>query len=136
MIKSCVGFLLLWLGGGILASAAIVPGVPEAGGHWAGREGKISPVPVRNVRLEGGFWEPKMRVYQERTIPHSWQYMGYNLRSLRKAAGERTDGPFNGTWDEANLYKLLETIAHSLGMFPDAALERKVDEIVDLLGRA
>jgi DUF1680 family protein len=53
-----------------------------------------------------------------------------------KAAGEKTDGPFNGTWDEANLYKFLERIAHSLGMFPDAALEQKVGEIVELIGRA
>ncbi len=136
MLNRIVTFLLVWVGGGLLASAAVVPGVPEAVGQWAGREGKISPLPVRSVRLEGGFWGPKMQVYRERTIPHSWQYMGYNLRSLRKAAGEPTDGPFNGTWDEANLYKFLETIAHSLGMFPDAALERKVDEIVDLIGRA
>ncbi len=136
MFKRFALFLMACAGGGCLATAAGVPGVPEGAGHWAGREGKISPVPVRNVRLEGGFWGPKIRVYQERSIPHSWQYMDGNLRALRKAAGEKIDGPFNGTWDEANLYKLLETIAHSLGMFPDAALEQKVDEIVDLLGRA
>lgn len=117
-------------------SSAGAPAVAGSAGPWAGREGRIAPVPVREVRLEGGFWGPRMRVYKDRTIPHSWQYMGHNLRSLRKAAGEPTEGPFNGTWDEANLYKLLETIGHSLGMFPDAALERKVDEIVELVGRA
>ena len=121
---------------GILASAAVVPGVPDNVGQWLGREGKILPVPVRNVQLEGGFWGPKMRIYKDRTIPHSWKYMGYDIRSLRKAAGEKTDGPFNNTWGEANLYKFLETIAHSLGMFPDANLEKQVDEIVDLIGRA
>lgn len=93
-------------------------------------------MPVRNVRLEGGFWEPKMRVYPECTIPHSWQYMGWNLCSLRKAAGGKAAGPFNGLRDEANLHKLLETIAHSLGMFSDAAQEQQVDELVDLIGRS
>jgi len=136
LLKALVALLLIRVGGDLLTWAAVVPGAQEAGGPWAGREGKILPVPVRNVRLEDGFWAPKIQVYQQRTLPHSWQYMGHNLRSLRKAAGEKTDGPFNGTWDEANLYKLLETIAHSLGMYPDAGLERKVDEIVDLLGRA
>ena len=136
MFRSFVVFLLVGVSGESFASAALVPGVPKSAGQRAWNEGKISAVPVRNVRLEGGFWEPKMRIYRERTIPHSWQYMAHNLRSLRKAAGEKTDGPFNGTWDEANLYKFLETIAHSLGMFPDAALEQKVDEIVDLIGRA
>lgn len=134
------GFVaLVWIclaGSALTVVAATVPGVPEAVGSWAGREGRIAPVPVRDVRLEGGFWEPKLRIYRERTIPHSWQYMGHNLRSLRKAAGEKTEGPFNGTWDEANLYKLLETIAHSLGTHRDAALEQTVDEIVDLIARS
>ncbi len=134
--KVVAALLLMGAAVGDFVSAAALPAVPDSIGQWAGREGKISPVAVRDVRLEGGFWGPKMRLYKERTIPHSWQYMGYNLRSLHKAAGEVTDGPFNGTWDEANLYKLLETIAHSIGMFPDPELERKVDDIVDLIGRA
>ncbi len=136
LLKRLVTFRLILMGGVVLASPAAVPRVPVAREEWAGRQGTFSPVPVRNVRLEGGFWGPKLRVYNERTIPHSWQYMDHNLRSLRKAAGEKIDGPFNGTWDEANLYKLLETVAHSLGMSPDAELERKVDGIVELIGRA
>ncbi len=134
--KSLVISLLLGVSAAAFAPAAVVPGVPESTGRWAGRDGKLTPVPVRHARLEGGFWGPKLRIYRERTIPHSWQYMGHNLRSLRKAAGQPTEGPFNGTWDEANLHKFLETIALSLGTSPDAALEQSVDEIVDLLGRA
>ncbi|MBL9134731.1 MAG: glycoside hydrolase family 127 protein [Verrucomicrobiales bacterium] len=134
--KMLTALLLILTGGGVLHSAVGAPAVPESTGRWEGREGRILPVAVRNVQLEGAFWGQKIQVYLERTIPHSWQYMGHNLRSLRKAAGEKTDGPFNGTWDEANLYKLLETIAHSLGIRPDPALEQKVDEIVDLIGRA
>ncbi len=128
----------LWvlMGTGLLASAAVVTGVPEGVSQWSGREGKTIPVPVKNVQFEGGFWGPKMHIYKDRTIPHSWLYMGYDIRSLRKAAGEKTDGPFNNTWGEANLYKFIETIAHSLGTFPDDALEKQVDEIVDLIGRA
>ena len=136
MLKSFISTLWVLIGTGLLASAAIISGVPEALSQWSGREGKILPIPVKNVQLEGGFWGPKMRTYKDRTIPHSWHYMGYDIRSLRKAAGEKTDGPFNNTWGEANLYKFLETIAHSLGMFPDAALEKQVDEIVELIGRA
>ncbi|MCC6235489.1 MAG: glycoside hydrolase family 127 protein [Verrucomicrobiales bacterium] len=124
------------VGCGLMATAAEQLEAPDPASVWAGRQGKIQPVPVRQVRLEGGFWGPKLQIYRERTIPHSWQYMGHNLRSLRKAAGVPTVGPFNGTWDEANLHKFIETIAHSLGIFPDPALEQKVDEIVDLLARA
>ena len=136
MLKSFIATWWVLMGVGLIASAAVVSGVPEAVTQWSGREGKILPVPVKNVQLEGGFWGPTMRIYKDRAIPHSWQYMGYDIRSLRKAAGKKTDGPFNNTWGEANLYKFLETIAHSLGMFPDPALGKQVDEIVELIGRA
>ncbi len=136
MSKNPVATIVALLVASFFAGAAPLPGVPEAAAHWAGREGKVVPVPVQDVRFEGGFWGPKMRIYKDRTIPHSWRYMGHDIRSLRKAAGEKTDGPFNNTWGEANLYKFLETIAHSLGMFPDAGLEKQVDEVVDLIGRS
>jgi DUF1680 family protein len=138
LFRSLVAFLfvLACASENIFAAPGTFPGVPPDVGQWAGRAGAISPTPVRNVHFEGGFWGLKMQVYHERTIPHSWQYMGHDIRSLRKAAGVSNEGPFNNTWGEANLYKFLETIAHSLGMFPDAALEKRVDEIVDLIGRS
>ena len=88
MSKNTVATIVALLGASFFAGAAPVPGVPEAAALWAGREGKIVPVPVQDVRFEGGFWGPKMRIYKERTIPHSWKYMAHDIRSLRKAAGE------------------------------------------------
>ncbi len=96
---------------------------------------RLTPVPLKNITITDSFWAPKLKVYRERTIPWSWKYMGWNLRALHKAAGDEVKGDLNGTWDEANLYKFLETAAHSLAQFPDAELERRVDEIVTLLGR-
>jgi DUF1680 family protein len=95
----------------------------------------LQPVPVKQVKFDDRFWASKLKVYKERTIPHSWNYMGWNLRALRTAAGEKVKGDLNGTWDEANLHKFLETIAHALGVFPDAALEQRADEVIALLAR-
>ena len=95
-----------------------------------------APLPVKAVRIDDAFWAPKLRRYRERTIPFSWNYMGWNLRALRAAAGDKVTGDLNGTWDEANLHKFLETIALSLGVFPDAALEKRADGVIALLGRA
>lgn len=96
----------------------------------------LRPLPLKDVQITDQFWAPKLRLYKERTLPHSWKYMESELRALRYAAGEKVEGPLNGTWGEANLYKFLETVAHSLALFPDPDLEKRVDDIVTLLGRA
>ncbi len=89
--------------------------------------------PVANVLVDDVFWRPRLDVLRDNAIPNSWNYMGWNLRSLSKAAGLPYEGDLNGTWDEANLYKFLETCAYSLALFPDPELQARVDEIAHLL---
>jgi DUF1680 family protein len=93
-------------------------------------------LPATAVRVEGGFWGPRLAVITERTIPHSWAYMGWELRALEKANGREVTGDLNGTWGEANLYKFIETIAYSLARQPDPVLEQRVDDIVRLVAGA
>ena len=93
----------------------------------------LQTLPIANVEIRDAFWAPKIKVYREKTIPHSWFYMQWEMRSLRKAAGQKVEGELNGTWGEANLHKFLETAAYSLAMGRDAALEQEVDEIIALL---
>jgi uncharacterized protein len=95
--------------------------------------GRLESLPIANVQVQDVFWAPRIQVYREKTIPHSWTYMEWELRSLRKAAGEQVEGELNGTWGEANLYKFLETVAYSLAIRRDPVLEKRVDEIVALL---
>ena len=90
-------------------------------------------MPLKDVAITDSFWAPKLKVYREKTIPHSWRYLEWEMRSLRKAAGEKVEGDLNGTWGEANLHKFLETSAYALAMERDPALEARVDEIVRLL---
>lgn len=93
-------------------------------------------LPLTNVAIADSFWAPKLKVIRERTIPHSWQYMQWELRSLHKAAGQPVEGDLNGTWGEANLHKFLETVAYSLALHPDPALEQRADEVIRLLAAA
>jgi len=119
----------------IVAGPAGAAPAGESRSH-AAPPGGARAVPVQGVKVSDPFWLPKLRVYQERTLPHSWQYMSWELRALRRAAGEKVEGEPNGTWGEANLYKFLETLAYSLSLFPDPALEARVDEVVGLVARA
>ena len=77
---------------------------------------EVSPLqllPLRQVRIDDRFWVPKLRICKERSIPHSWQYVEGEIRAVRRAAGEAVAGEPNGTWGEANLYKVLETVAYA-----------------------
>jgi DUF1680 family protein len=120
-----------------LAAAYLVAVMPAlVAASEAGRsEGSdhLQPLPIASVEISDQFWAPKLKVYREKAIPHSWYYMQWEMRSLRQAAGQKVEGELNGTWGEANLYKFLETIAYSLALGRDAALERRVDEVIDLL---
>jgi len=96
----------------------------------------IKLVPLRDISIKGPFWGPRLRVYKEKTIPHSWQYMSWELRAMKRANKIEVDGDLNGTWGEANLYKFMETCAHSLSIFPDVGLEKRMDEIIALVAGA
>jgi len=104
--------------------------------HPAAAGSGVRPLPIKNVQVADGFWLPRLRVLKERAIPHSWQYMSWELRALRRAGGEKVEGEPNGTWGEANLYKFFETLAYALSLFPDPALEARADEVAALVARA
>jgi len=110
--------------------------VPTANSESALSSEHVQPLLLRDIRVTSPFWASKLDVVRQRTIPHSWQYMGWELRALKHAVGEPVDGDLNGTWGEANLYKFLETCACALAQFPDPTLERRIDDVIDLLRRA
>jgi DUF1680 family protein len=122
-----------WLALGV-ACVAVIHGRSDnpltVSGAWP------RPPALRDVVVTDGFWAPRLKVLHERTIPHSWTYVQGEIRALRKAAGQNVEGDLNGTWGEANLYKFLETVGHSLAQHPDPELERRIDEIVVLIAAA
>jgi uncharacterized protein len=119
-----------------LIAVSLLTNLPAAAQHPGSELNRVQLLPLTNITVADQFWAPKLKVYRERTIPWSWNYMGWELRSLKKAGGEVVTGELNGTWGEANLYKFLETAAFSLAQFPDPDLERRVTEVVALLARA
>ena len=121
------------IGGAVLALACAPPLSSAASAAPA-----AAPTlpPVREVGIEDDFWAPKLKIIRERTIPHSWHYMQWELRALQKAAGQPIQGELNGTWGEANLYKFLETVAYALAQQPDPQLERRADEVIALVAGA
>ncbi|MGC8744249.1 MAG: glycoside hydrolase family 127 protein [Verrucomicrobiia bacterium] len=95
------------------------------------------PVPFVNVTITDNFWSPKQKVYRERTIPHSWQYVQKEIEDNEIAAGWKNIPRGKDTpWNQANLHKVLETCAYSLGQENNPALNDKVDYIISAISAA
>lgn len=94
-------------------------------------------LPLTAVRVTDAFWAPRLQVYRERTIPHSWQYVQGEIEDNEIAAGwkhlERGDGT---PWNQANLHKVLETCAYALAQQPNPELSGRVDEVIKALTAA
>jgi DUF1680 family protein len=87
-------------------------------------------LPYADVRIRDAFWSPKLAVYRERTIPHSWRYVQKEIEDNEIAAGWRSETRGQDTpWNQANLHKVLETCAYALAQERDLDLENRLDRI-------
>ncbi|MEN9974390.1 MAG: hypothetical protein RLZZ282_396, partial [Verrucomicrobiota bacterium] len=85
------------------------------------------------VELRGGFWGPRVKTAHEVTITHSLNELEKDghVTNFDKAAG-KLDGALRGHHAfDSDLYKVLEGALISLQRFPDPALQKRVDDIID-----
>jgi DUF1680 family protein len=99
---------------------------------------RLRPVAVSDVRLSDPIWEPRRRLTTERTIPeqHALLESSQRLDNFRRAAGT-LDGPFYGRYfNDTDVYKWLEAASWALAYGYDSALDRLVDEVIEIVGAA
>ncbi len=104
------------------------------------------PLGLREVRLTDGFWEDRLRVNRERTIPHGYAQLQATgtLQNFRLAADLATDGyralgmMFDGPFPflDSDVYKWLEATGWELGRAWDDDIGKAADEAIDLVARA
>ncbi|HZG66259.1 MAG TPA: beta-L-arabinofuranosidase domain-containing protein, partial [Herpetosiphonaceae bacterium] len=106
---------------------------------------RYQPVAHTDVTVEGGFWEPRLRVNRERTIPHLFR----QLRKTGSLDAFRPDwqwpveatrrGPWGGTptmfWD-SDVGKSIEAASYSLATHPDPALDALLDGVIATIAGA
>lgn len=94
-------------------------------------------VPLKNVRVEGAFWEPRQETNREVTLPIEYQQCKTTGRidawKLDWKPGE--PGRPHHFWD-SDVAKWIEAAAYSLGLHPDEELEARVDEVIGLMAEA
>jgi hypothetical protein len=93
----------------------------------------LEEVNHQQVRVQGGFWGPRLKTQDEVTIPHALDRLEADghVTNFDKAAG-KYDGPLRGHHAfDSDLHKALEGALDSLQHFNDPQLRQRVDGILD-----
>lgn len=105
-------------------------------------------VPVRktnSIRVTDPFWRNYIELVKKEVIPYQWKVLNdqipgtepsHAIENFRIAAGE-VEGDFYGfVFQDSDVYKWLESVAYILEDEADPELEKRADEVIDLIGRA
>jgi uncharacterized protein len=103
-------------------------------GRAAAEEPKhLMPVPFPQVHIDDSFWNSRLRANQTATIEANLRQCEITGRLKNFAiAAHLAEGKHQGfLFNDSDVYKVIEGIAYSLTVKRDAALEKRVDVIID-----
>lgn len=98
----------------------------------------LTPVDFTAVQLADEFWLPRVRTIRDHTLPHVFAQCEetHRIRNFEVAAG-RVEGEHEGYFfNDSDVYKALEGAANLLALTPDAALEKRMDDLIALFAAA
>lgn len=99
----------------------------------------IQPITFTSVKFTDKFWAPRIRINQEMTIPIALKhcYTTGRVDNFKKAGG-LMPGYFSTelTFDDTDIYKIIEGASYSIQMFPNKELEARMDTLIYYIGKA
>ncbi|MCX7015236.1 MAG: glycoside hydrolase family 127 protein, partial [Candidatus Sumerlaeota bacterium] len=102
---------------------------------------RMRGAPLQAVKWAGGFWRQRFEQCKDVTIPHLWKRLsdpdtGHALQNLRIYAGLEK-GEFQGTaWQDEWVHKWLEAAAYVYAYTGDKALDKRMDEVIEVIAKA
>lgn len=99
----------------------------------------IQPVTFTSVKFTDNFWAPRIQINQKETIPIALKhcYSTGRVDNFKKAGG-LMPGYFDTqlTFDDTDIYKIIEGMAYSIQMYPSAELDAQMDTLIYYIGKA
>src|SRR5690242_10410801 len=92
----------------------------------------IQPVPFTHVHVNDGFWEPKMEVNANVTIPYVLEQCKANGRVdnfLRAAKLEPGDKMSEYPFDDTDIYKVIEGASYAMQIKSNPQLDKYIDSL-------
>jgi uncharacterized protein len=128
-----------------LALLLILALIPAS--HPARSQGRTTPiVPVRftDVRVDDEFWSKRLEINRTVSIPHALAQCEQTgrVRNFETAdsilRGVIREGKFCGRYgfDDSDVYKVIEGASYALHTRYDAALDARVDTLIEKIGKA
>lgn len=103
------------------------------------RDYPIRAVPFTSVKFTDTFWAPRIMQNQQITIPIALKHC-YNTRRVDnfKKAGGLMPGYFDTefTFDDTDIYKIIEGISYSIQMYPNKQLDNQMDTLIYYIEKA
>lgn len=122
----------------IYLTVAITAIAPISRAELLTAENRQNPLPIRNVHLTDHFWLPKIETIQNHTIKFALDKCEAEGRMENfLIAGGELEGETRGAmpFDDTDLYKIIEGASNSLISVPDAALEKRLDVIIETIAK-
>lgn len=99
---------------------------------------RLEPVPFPQVHIDSPFWNPRLEAHAQSTVEanlHQCEITG-RIQNFAVAAGG-AEGKHQGfLFNDSDVYKVIEGIAYTLAGRRDKHLEKRADEIIELIERA
>lgn len=124
--------IIAFLGGNLVASEMVTPLRPYA---------KVQPLALSEAQWTEGFWRGRFDLCRTQTVPAMAALMeGTNysqfLENFRVAAGLAPGRHRGAPFNDGDFYKFLEGACATLAVSHDAALSRRIEDAIAIIGKA
>lgn len=100
----------------------------------------LVPVSFQEVTLQDNFWLPRLRIQKQTLVPFALDKTEPAVENLRRTGnylkGIKGELPFPSRFVSSDLYKVMEGAAYLLTIERDPELEKRMDEIIDIIAGA
>ncbi len=98
----------------------------------------ITPVLFRSVQVDDRFWTPRLETSRKVTIPYAFQQCEETSRvsNFEIAAGLKKGQHEGASFNDSDVYKIMEGAAYSLQVNPDPKMRAYLDRLIQVVGEA
>lgn len=109
------------------------------------KNGSNEELNLSNIHFNKGFWADRINLIKEHAIPYQWKVLNdqvadadpsHAIENFRIASGE-IEGEFYGrVFQDSDVAKWLEAVSYILEYQANPELEKKADEVIDIIAKA